>query len=102
MSSLSYYQGLLAAPRSYSLAHVKSKAAKSNLRVCILSPHPLVLAEFSRALAPPGFQTVTRHLDSMLGPELRKLAVPRAPGFDGQSPGAVAFRASADRGGEIQ
>jgi len=47
--------------------------------VCILSPHPLVLAEFSRALAPPAFQTTTRHLDSMLAPELRKAALPRAP-----------------------
>ena len=58
---------------------MKSKPAKNTLRVCILSPHPLVLAEFSRALTPPGFETVTRHLDSMLGPELRKVALPRAP-----------------------
>ncbi len=58
---------------------MKSKQGKTALRVCILSPHPLVLAEFSRALAPPNFQTVTRQLDSLLGPELRKLAVPRAP-----------------------
>ena len=58
---------------------MRSKPGKTALRVCILSPHPLVLAEFSRALAPPGFQTATRHLDSMLGPELRKLALPRAP-----------------------
>ena len=58
---------------------MKTKSGKSVLRVCILSPHPLVLAEFSRALATPGFQTVTRHLDSMLGPDLRSLAVPRAP-----------------------
>src|SRR4029077_2254623 len=58
---------------------VKGKPAKTALRVCILSPHPLVLTEFSRALSPPGFQTSTRHLDSMLGPELRKVALPRAP-----------------------
>src|SRR2546428_7771089 len=79
MGSVAHYQGLLPAPWSYSLPYVKSKAGKSALRVCILSPHPLVLAEFSRVLAPPGFQTTTRHLDSMLGPELRKLALPRAP-----------------------
>src|SRR2546428_2329544 len=79
MGSVVHYQGLLPAPWSYSLPNVKSKAGKSALRVCILSPHPLVLAEFSRVLAPPGFQTTTRHLDSMLGPELRKLALPRAP-----------------------
>ena len=61
--------------------------------MCILSPHPLVLAEFSRALGPPSFQTVTRHLDSMLGPDLRSLAVPRAPVYvvDAQaSPSATA------------
>ena len=79
MGSVVHYQGLLPARWSYSLPYVKSKAGKSSLRVCILSPHPLVLAEFSRVLAPPGFQTTTRHLDSMLGPELRKLALPRAP-----------------------
>jgi len=79
MGSFAQGRGLLPALRSYRLANVKTKPAKSTLRVCILSPHPLVLAEFSRSLAPPHFQTITRHLDSMLGPELRKLAVPRAP-----------------------
>ncbi len=44
-----------------------------------MSLHPLALAEFSRALAPPSFQTVKRRLDSTLGPELRKAALPRAP-----------------------
>ena len=62
---------------------MKSKPGKTPLRVCILSPHPLVLAEFSRALAPPHFQTVTRQLDSMLGPELRKLAVAAGAGIRG-------------------
>jgi DNA-binding NarL/FixJ family response regulator len=58
---------------------VKSKPGKTALRVCILSPRPFVLAEFSRALGPPSFQTVTRRLDSMLGPDLRKAVLPRAP-----------------------
>src|ERR1700745_1025472 len=79
MGSAAHRQGLLPALGSVSLADVKSKPGKTALRVCILSPHPLVLAEFSRVLAPPVFQTVSRHIDSMLGPELRKLAVPRAP-----------------------
>jgi DNA-binding NarL/FixJ family response regulator len=57
---------------------VKSKQAKQALRVCVLSPHPLVLAEFSRVLAGPGFHLITHHLDSMLGPDLRRLVVPRA------------------------
>jgi DNA-binding NarL/FixJ family response regulator len=79
MGSAAHCQGLLPALWSVSLADVKSKPGKNALRVCILSPHPLVLAEFARVLAPPGFQTVSRHIESMLGPELRKLAVPRAP-----------------------
>ncbi len=45
------------------------------------SPHFIATSaragEFSRALCTAPFQTVTRQLDSMLGPELRKLAVPR-------------------------
>lgn len=52
--------------------------SKSVIRVCILSPHSLVLAEFSRVLAESRFQVVSRQLESMLGPELRQLAVPRA------------------------
>lgn len=58
---------------------MRSKPGKTALQVCILSPRPFVLAEFSRALGPPSFQTVTRHLDSMLGPNLREAALPRAP-----------------------
>src|SRR5437016_5569695 len=58
---------------------VKDTASKHPLKVCILSPHPLVLAEFSRVLSPPVFQALTPQLDSRLGPELRQLALPRAP-----------------------
>jgi len=58
---------------------VKAKPAKQPLKICILSPHPLVLAEFSRILSAPAFQAVTRHLDSMLGPDLRRLVLPRTP-----------------------
>jgi DNA-binding NarL/FixJ family response regulator len=57
---------------------VKKTSPKKALRVCVLSPHPLVLAEFSRVLAGPGFHLISRQLDSMLGPDLRRLAVPRA------------------------
>jgi DNA-binding NarL/FixJ family response regulator len=57
---------------------VKSKSSKAALKVCVLSPHPLVLAEFSRVLAGPGFQLISRQLESMLGPDLRRLVVPRA------------------------
>jgi DNA-binding NarL/FixJ family response regulator len=57
---------------------VKPVNGKRALRVCILSPHPLVLTEFSRVLEGPGFSLITQQLDSVLGPDLRKLTVPRA------------------------
>ena len=58
---------------------MKGKTAKPPLKICVLSPHPLVLAEFSRVLGPPMFQAVARQLETTLGPELRRLPLPRAP-----------------------
>jgi DNA-binding NarL/FixJ family response regulator len=52
---------------------------KSSLRVCLLSPHPMVLAEFHRLLEDSGFQITSKQLDSMLAPDLRNLDVPKAP-----------------------
>ncbi|HXX44044.1 MAG TPA: hypothetical protein VEJ38_04905, partial [Candidatus Acidoferrales bacterium] len=51
---------------------------KSSLRVCLLSPHPMVLAEFHRLLEDSGFQITSKQLDSMLAPDLRHLEIPRA------------------------
>lgn len=51
---------------------------KSSLKVCLLSPHPMVLAEFHRLLEDSGFQITSKHLTSMLAPDLRNLDVPRA------------------------
>ena len=51
---------------------------KSSLKVCLLSPHPMVLAEFQRLLEDSGFQITSKHLTSMLAPDLRNLDVPRA------------------------
>ncbi len=51
---------------------------KSNLKICLLSPHPMVLDEFRRLLEPSGFHIVSKQLDSMLAPDLRNLDVPRA------------------------
>jgi DNA-binding NarL/FixJ family response regulator len=51
---------------------------KSNLKVCLLSPHPMVLAEFHRVLEDSGFRITVKQLDSMLAPDLRNLEVPRA------------------------
>jgi DNA-binding NarL/FixJ family response regulator len=58
---------------------VKAAATSSKLKVCLLSPHPMVLEEFRRLLvADPAFQLVCRQLESMLAPDLRNLDVPRA------------------------
>ena len=55
------------------------KAPKKNaLQVCLLSPHPLVLSEFERALKDPAFKLASKHLESTLGPDLRHLDVPKA------------------------
>ncbi len=51
---------------------------KSALKVCLLSPHPLVLDEFRRLLENSGFQISFKQLDSMLAPDLRNLDLPRA------------------------
>jgi DNA-binding NarL/FixJ family response regulator len=54
------------------------KNGKHNLRVCLLSPHPMVLTEFHRLLEDCGFQITSKQLDSMLAPDLRNLDLPRA------------------------
>src|SRR5271154_6559848 len=57
---------------------VKKPAKKVALQVCLISPHPLVLSEFERVLAMPDFKTISKHLESTLGPDLRHLPIPRA------------------------
>jgi DNA-binding NarL/FixJ family response regulator len=52
--------------------------AQKRLTVCLLSPHPLVLSEFERALARPSFHVVPRQLESTLAPDLRHIDPPRA------------------------
>jgi DNA-binding NarL/FixJ family response regulator len=56
-------------------------AAKSNLKVCLLSPHPMVLDEFRRLLENSGLHIVSKQLESMLAPDLRNLEIPRASVF---------------------
>ncbi len=51
---------------------------KPSLKVCLLSPHPMVLDEFHRLLEDSGFQITSKQLDSMLAPDLRNLDIPRA------------------------
>lgn len=55
----------------------KSSAAR-RLRVCILSPHPMVLEEFRNLLPDKNFHLQARLLETNLAPDLRKLPVPRA------------------------
>src|SRR5258708_28103497 len=57
---------------------VKKNAKKNALQVCLISPHPLVLSEFERVLSHPDFKTISRHLESTLGPDLRHLPIPKA------------------------
>jgi DNA-binding NarL/FixJ family response regulator len=51
---------------------------KSPLKVCLLSPHPMVLDEFHRLLEDSGFTISSKQLDSMLAPDLRNLDIPKA------------------------
>jgi DNA-binding NarL/FixJ family response regulator len=53
-------------------------AEKSTLKVCLLSPHPMVLEDLRRLLGNCGFHIVSKQLDSLLAPDLRNLDVPRA------------------------
>jgi DNA-binding NarL/FixJ family response regulator len=59
------------------MGKIKSNG-KPNLKVCLLSPHPMVLAEFHRLLEDSGFQITSKQLDSMLAPDLRNLEIPAA------------------------
>lgn len=53
--------------------------ARSNrLKVCLLSPHPLVRAEFERVLPPKAFQVSFKSLNSVSVAELRALPISRA------------------------
>ena len=53
-------------------------AAKPTLKICLLSPHPMVLDEFRRLLEESGFQIIVKQLKSLLAPDLRHLEIPRA------------------------
>ncbi len=57
---------------------MKRTNGKQPLRVCILSSHSLVLAEFARVLDAEDFQLVPRQIESSLAPDLRQMAIPRA------------------------
>jgi DNA-binding NarL/FixJ family response regulator len=53
----------------------------SNVRVCLLSPHPLVLVEWERLLSPAGFNLEARRLESVLALDWDELSLPDAEVF---------------------
>lgn len=57
---------------------VKKSTHKDVLQVCLLSPHPLVLSEFERALKNSACKVTSKQLESTLGPDLRQLVIPKA------------------------
>jgi DNA-binding NarL/FixJ family response regulator len=52
--------------------------AKPTLKICLLSPHPMVLEELRRLLEESGFQVIAKQLQSLLAPDLRHVEIPRA------------------------
>ncbi len=58
------------------------------LKVCLLSPHPLVRSEFERVLPDTGFQISFRQLTSSSPAEIKQMAIPKSPIYvvDGQAP----------------
>lgn len=58
------------------------------LKVCLLSPHPLVRSEFERILPNTGFQISFRQLTSSSPAEIKQMAIPKSPIYvvDGQAP----------------
>ncbi len=57
---------------------VRKAASKRRLKVCLLSPHPLVLAELERLLSPSLYHVMSKRLESSLASDLRRMALPRA------------------------
>ena len=76
----------LAEPCPLAGIRIRSKIVVKTVRtrrmpVCLLSPHPLVLGEFERVLSGSGYKLIPRLLESPLGPDLRRMSVPRAGVF---------------------
>lgn len=64
-----------------------SNSRSHRLKVCLLSPHPLVRSEFERVLPENGFQISFRQLTSSSAAEIKQMAVPKSPVYviDGQA-----------------
>jgi DNA-binding NarL/FixJ family response regulator len=52
---------------------------KPCLKVCLLSPHPLVLSEFKKMLANSSYRVKAKHIDSSFTHDFHRLAFPRCP-----------------------
>lgn len=61
------------------------------LKVCLLSPHPLVRSEFERVLPENSFQISFRPLTSSSPSEVKQMNIPKSPVYvvDGQAPAQV-------------
>lgn len=59
-----------------------AKTAKSRaLAVCLLSPHPLVLAEFERILNRPGIRLLTKQMEQSVATDFTNIDLPQADIF---------------------
>lgn len=55
------------------------KHGKPCLKVCLLSPHPLVLTEFTKLLADLSYRVKAKHIDSRLTTDFNQLSFPKCP-----------------------
>ena len=55
------------------------KHGKPCLKVCLLSPHPLVLSEFTKLLGNFSYRVKARHIDSHFTTDFHQLAFPKCP-----------------------
>jgi len=51
----------------------------ARLKVCLISPHPLFLSEFSKLLANFAYRVKAKHLDSRVTTDFHKLSFPKCP-----------------------
>lgn len=72
------------------------KHGKPCLKVCLLSPHPLVLSEFTRILANFSYRVKAKHVDSRLTTDFHRLPIPKCPLYvvDACMPAAAALLVS--------
>lgn len=72
------------------------KHGKPCLKVCLLSPHPLVLSEFTKLLADLSYRVKAKNIDSRLTTDFHHLSLPKCPLYivDACVPNAAALLVS--------